>query len=196
VDIAIILTTFAIILPAELPDKTMIAALVLGTRYRPWPVFAGVAAAFLVHVIIAVLAGEILTRLPHKPLEIVVGILFFVGAWLMLKEHGGEEPAKDFAAGAGDHPSFWKVFGLGFIVIFIPEFGDLTQIATANLAAKFNDPLSVGLGSVAALWTAGAIGVWGGQSLLRVIPLKLFIRLAAALLVVLGLASFVAAFTK
>jgi putative Ca2+/H+ antiporter (TMEM165/GDT1 family) len=193
VNLAIILATFAIILPAELPDKSMMAALVLGTRYRPWHVFAGVAAAFFVHVIIAVVAGSLLTRLPHRLLEIVVGLLFFVGAWLILKEHGGEEPAKDLTAGAGDHPSFWKVAGLGFVVIFIPEFGDLTQIATANLAAKFHDPLSVGIGSVLALWTAGAIGVWGGKSLLRVIPLKLFIRLASALLVLLGLASLVAA---
>ena len=173
----------------------MIAALVLGTRYHPVPVFLGVIAAFAVHVCIAVIAGSLLTRLPMRPLEIVVGLLFIIGAVLILREHArkNNESEEKIPAHIEGKASFWKVAGMGFVMIFIPEFGDLTQIATANLVAKFHDPLSVGLGSLLALWTAGAIGVWGGRSLLRVIPVHLFARLAALLLGLLGLGSLVAA---
>jgi len=193
VDLAVVITTFAIILPAELPDKSMIAALVLGSRFRPLYVYLGVVAAFAVHVVIAVVAGGLLSKLPRRPLEVIVAALFLLGAYLLLKHSGGEEDAERLTSQSTEHPSFWKVVSMGFMVIFIPEFGDLTQIATANLAAKFHDPLSVGLGSLLALWTAGAIGVWGGRNLLRLIPMKWFTRLAGTLLVVLGLGSIVAA---
>jgi putative Ca2+/H+ antiporter (TMEM165/GDT1 family) len=193
VNLAVIITTFAIILPAELPDKSMIAALVLGTRFRPLYVYLGVITAFAVHVVIAVIAGSLLSKLPRQPLELIVALLFLIGAYLLLKHHGGEGDAEKLTSKPPDRPSFWKVVSLGFMVIFIPEFGDLTQIATANLAAKFHDPLSVGLGSLLALWTAGAIGVWGGRNLLRLIPIKWFTRLAATLLFILALGSFVTA---
>ena len=172
----------------------MIAALVLGTRYRPIPVYIGVCAAFLVHVCIAVIAGSLLTHLPMKPLEIVVGLLFLAGAALILKEHGGEAEAEHIAEHTKPNASFWRIVGMGFVVIFIPEFGDLTQIATANLVARFHAPLSVGLGALLGLWVAGAIGVWGGRTLLRLIPVKLFARLAALLLAALGIGSLIAAF--
>lgn len=172
----------------------MIAALVLGTRYRPVPVYLGVASAFLVHVGIAVVAGSLLAHLPKQPLEIIVGLLFLTGAVLILREHGGEDEAKHLATRTHDDASFWRMAATGFIVIFIPEFGDLTQIATANLVAKFHDPLSVGIGALLALWTAGAIGIWGGRTLLRLIPVQLFARLAALLLAALGAGSLIAAF--
>lgn len=194
-DLAVIITVFAVILPAELPDKSMVAALILGTRYRPVPVYLGVASAFAVHVCIAVVAGALLARLPKRPLEFIVGLLFLVGAALILKEHGSHDPASEkIAEHIRGQASFWRIVGMGFVVIFIPEFGDLTQIATANLVAKFHNPLSVGIGALLALWTAGAIGVWGGRSLLRVIPVQLFARLAALLLATLGLGSLIAAF--
>lgn len=192
-DLAVVITTFAIILPAELPDKSMIAALVLGSRFRPLYVYLGVVSAFAVHVVIAVIAGGLLSKLPRRPLELIVAALFLLGAYLLLKHNGGEEDAEKLTSQPVEHPSFWKVVSMGFMVIFIPEFGDLTQIATANLAAKFHNPLSVGLGSLLALWTAGAIGVWGGRNLLRLIPMKWFTRLAATLLVVLALGSIVTA---
>ena len=53
--------------------------------------------------------------------------------------------------------SFWKVAGAGFMLILVAEFGDLTQIMTANLAARYDDPLSVGLGAVLALWASARL---------------------------------------
>jgi putative Ca2+/H+ antiporter (TMEM165/GDT1 family) len=77
------LTAFLIILPSELPDKTVFACLVMGTRYRPIFVFAGAAAAFAVHVALAVTAGGLLGLLPHRAVQAIAAGLFLIGAVLL-----------------------------------------------------------------------------------------------------------------
>src|SRR5262249_36786092 len=91
--LAIAATVFAVIFTAELPDKTALASLLLGSRYRPSWVFAGVAAAFAVHVGLAIAAGSVLALLPHRPLEIIVAALFALGAVLLLRgrHDGGDD---------------------------------------------------------------------------------------------------------
>jgi len=83
---------------------------------------------------------------------------------------------------------FWKVVSLGFGVIFVAEWGDLTQILTANLAAKYHDQFSVAVGAVLALWAVGLLAILGGKTLLRVLPLKWITRAAAV--VMLGLSAY------
>ncbi|MFI1967969.1 hypothetical protein BLA24_21810 [Streptomyces cinnamoneus] len=175
---------FGVVFLAELPDKTALAGLMLGTRYRASYVFAGVAAAFLVHVCLAIAAGSVLTLLPHRLVQAVVGVLFLAGATvLLLKKDDDEEEIKKPA-----DQSFWKVSGAGFMLILVAEFGDLTQIMTANLAARYDDPLSVGTGAVLALWAVAGLGIVGGRTLMRYVPLKLITKVAA--LVMLALAGF------
>ena len=179
------ITSFLIILPAELPDKTVIACLVLGSRFRPGFVFAGAAAAFAVQVALAVTAGGLLGMLPHRPLEIAVAVLFVLGAVVLVRQRRADSDAY-----AEDHESrrgFLPVAATSFAVVFVAEFGDLTQILTANLAAKYHEPLSVGIGSGLALWAAAAAAIIGGRSLLKVIPMKWLSRGAA--LVMLALAA-------
>jgi putative Ca2+/H+ antiporter (TMEM165/GDT1 family) len=182
--LAIAATVFAVIFPAELPDKTALASLVLGSRYRPWHVFAGVASAFAVHVGLAIAAGSLLALLPHRPLEIVVAALFALGAVLLLRgrHDGGDEQVEVH----GSEPGFWRVWRTGFAVVLVAEFGDLTQIATASLAARYHDPLSVGIGSVLALWAVAALAITGGRSLLKVISLTWITRIAAAIMLALA----------
>ena len=50
-------TVFGVIFIAELPEKTAVAALVLATRHRALPVFAGTASALIVQSLIAVAAA-------------------------------------------------------------------------------------------------------------------------------------------
>ncbi len=156
--------TFGVIFLAELPDKTALAGLMLGTRYRASYVFAGVAAAFLVHVALAIAAGQVLTLLPHRLVDAVVGVLFLAGAGVLLFKKDDEE---DESARPPADQSFWKVFGSGFMLILVAEFGDLTQIMTANLAARYDDPVSVGVGALLALWAVAALGILGGRALMR-----------------------------
>ena len=192
VSLTAIVTSFLIILLAELPDKTIIACLVLGSRSRPGYVFAGAAVAFVIQVALAVTAGGLLSLLPHKPVQIVVALLFVAGAVLLLRQR----PA-DADAYMEDHRArrtFLPVAATSFAVVFAAEFGDLTQIMTANLAAKYHDPLSVGLGAVAALWVAAALAIIGGRGLLKVIPVKWLSRGAAAVMLALAGATIVALF--
>lgn len=85
-------TVFALVFVAELPDKTAVACLVLGTRF-PWRwVLIGMAAAFLTHVVIAVAAGSLLSLLPPRPVEGVVAVLFVLGAVLIWREGLAREP--------------------------------------------------------------------------------------------------------
>ena len=190
--LAIAATVFGVIFLSELPDKTALASLILGSRYRPSYVFTGVAAAFAVHVGLAVAAGSLLTLLPHRPLEIVVAILFALGAVLLLR--GRHEKEDGSPAGIrGEGPGFRRVAWTGFVVILVAEFGDLTQIATATLAARYHDPLSVGIGAVLALWAVAALAIVGGRGLLKLIPLTWITRIAAAIMLVLAGISITAA---
>jgi putative Ca2+/H+ antiporter (TMEM165/GDT1 family) len=192
-DITVIVAVFPLIFVGELPDKTALAALVMGSRYRGSWVFAGLATAFLMHVTIAVALGKLLSLAPHRIVELVVGLLFLLGAVLLLREGAeDEEESEDEAEtaigdGLAERPAtFFRVAGTAFGIIAVAEFGDLTQILTANLAAKYNDPLSVGIGATLALWAVGGIAIAGGKGLLKLIPLKLITRIAA--LVMAGLA--------
>jgi putative Ca2+/H+ antiporter (TMEM165/GDT1 family) len=183
--LAIAATVFAVIFTAELPDKTALASLILGSRYRPSWVFTGIAAAFAVHVGLAIAAGSLLALLPHRPLEIIVAVLFAAGAVLLLRGRHDED-GDEHVELHGREPSFWRVAWTGFAVIMVAEFGDLTQIAVATLAARYHDPLSVGVGAVIALWAVAAIAIAGGRSLLKVIPLAWITRLAAGIMLVMA----------
>ncbi|MFF8292489.1 TMEM165/GDT1 family protein [Streptomyces sp. NPDC016309] len=181
--LTIMAITFGVVFLAELPDKTALAGLMLGTRYRASYVFVGVAAAFAVHVVLAVAAGSVLTLLPHRLVQALVGVLFLAGAAVLLLRKGGDDE-ENIKAPADQ--SFWKVSGAGFMLILVAEFGDLTQIMTANLAARYDDPLSVGIGAVLALWAVAGIGILGGRTLMRYVPLRLITRVAACLMLALA----------
>ncbi|MEU6504915.1 MULTISPECIES: TMEM165/GDT1 family protein [unclassified Streptomyces] len=182
ISITVTALVFGVIFLAELPDKTALAGLVLGTRYRASYVFAGVAAAFLLHVVLAVAAGSVLTLLPQRLVHAVTGVLFLGGAAMLLLKRGEDEEEIKKPA----DQSFWKVAGTGFMLILVAEFGDLTQIMTANLAARYDDPISVGLGAVLGLWAVAGLGIVGGKALMKRVPLRLITQIAALLMLGLG----------
>lgn len=175
---------FGVVFLAELPDKTALAGLVLGTRFRASYVFAGVAAAFAVHVALAIAAGSVLTLLPTRLVDALVGVLFLAGAAFLLLRKDEEEDGQDARSPADQ--TFWKVAVSGFSLILVAEFGDLTQIMTANLAARYDDWLSVGVGALLALWAVAGIGIVGGRTLMRYVPLRLITKVAAAVMAALG----------
>jgi putative Ca2+/H+ antiporter (TMEM165/GDT1 family) len=194
VSIGVILLVAAVIFLAELPDKSMFASLVLGTRYRALYVWLGVATAFLVHVVIAVTAGGVLDLLPHRLVEAVVAALFLLGAALVWFGHDDETEgeAEQEADRLTVPPSFRRVFLTSFTVIFLGEWGDITQIATANYAARY-DPVSVGVGAVAGLWLVSALGITVGARLLRYLPIGLVKKVTALALLVFCVLSAVSA---
>ena len=181
-NLAIVATVFPIIFVGELPDKSMFASLVLATRGRPRSVWLGAAAAFGVHVVIATTIGVGLFHLlPHRVVGALVAALFLLGAVFAWREAGGDDQARSEPEATGQ-----QVVTTTFVVIFLAEWGDLTQILTANMAAHYHDPLSVGLGAVLALWAVAAIAVAGGQSLLRWVNVSTLRRITAVVLVILA----------
>ncbi len=187
----VVLTVFVLVTAAELPDKTMIATLVMGSRSRPILVWLGAAGAFLIHVGLAVGAGRAIELLPHEALEIVVTGLFFVGAVLLLAVPERREKARGEHEAEGATPvatAPWKVVGSAFGVILVGEFGDLTQLLTINLVGKYHEPWGVFVGAYAGLLAASAAGAFGGRALLRILPLE-WIRRAGGL-ALLGFAAY------
>ncbi len=187
--LSIVAAVFPIIFLGELPDKTMFASLVMSTRGRPLSVWLGAAGAFVVHVVIATTIGVALFHLlPHQVLDAVVALMFLAGAGLALLEARKareEEELVEREALTGR-----RVVTVAFVVIFLAEWGDVTQLLTANLAAHYHSALSVGAGSVLALWAVAALAVMGGQSILRIIDIRT-IRIVTAVVLV-GLAGWAA----
>ncbi|HVW31717.1 MAG TPA: TMEM165/GDT1 family protein [Acidimicrobiia bacterium] len=183
---SIVAAVFPVIFVGELPDKTMFATVVMASRGNPRAVWLGAATAFAVHVVIATTIGVGLVHiLPHRAVEALVAGLFALGAVYMLRESDDEE--EDLVA--REARSHRRVITTAFAVIFVAEWGDLTQILVANLAAHYHAAVSVGLGSALALWSVAGIGVIGGQGVLRVIPIRTMHRLSAALLAILAIVS-------
>jgi Ca2+/H+ antiporter, TMEM165/GDT1 family len=193
--LAVIGIAFAVTFLAELPDKTMFASLILATRYRPLWVWVGAAAAFTVHMVIAVTAGQLLALLPHRIVDGIVAGLFAAGAaylWVTSfrpQQHDDEAEAARMGA---PRATFWRVAGAVFAVIFLAEWGDITQLATANLSARYG-PVLVFAGATLALWAAAALAVNIGAKSLSVIPLGWVTRIAGTILLALGIYSLVAA---
>ena len=184
--------TFVAVLPAELPDKTILACLILSSRYRPIVVFSGAAAAFLAQVVLGVAAGGALSLLPHRIIEACAAGAFVVGAVLLWRQKT-EEQEDDDAGRDGMGSGFLPVFGTAFAVVFLAEFGDLTQFLTISLAARFHDPVSVGIGATLALWVAAGVAVTLGWRVLKLIPMHWLTRGAAVIMLILAGTSLYAA---
>jgi putative Ca2+/H+ antiporter (TMEM165/GDT1 family) len=173
-----LVSTFGLVLAVELPDKTLVATLILTTRFRAWPVFAAACVAFAVQCVIAVLFGSVLTILPDTILSAIVAALFGLGAFMLLRE--GFTPGADgMEDGARHGPSalpFVRSAMTSLGVLFAAEWGDASQLATASLAAKLGNPVAVGLGAFIALVSIAGLAVFIGQKVRSRIRPKLIQR--------------------
>jgi len=182
------ITAFAVVLPAELPDKTMVATLVLTTRYRqPVAVWCGAVAAFAVHVTLAVLAGSLLARLPGRVIDVVAALLFATGSVLLWRED--DEPDAEQLAAIEARSPLGVAVAAGS-VIFVAELGDLTQLATVGVAARTGDALPVAVGAWLALASVACLAVTAGRAVLAHLPIRLVRRIAATVFALLAVTSF------
>jgi Ca2+/H+ antiporter, TMEM165/GDT1 family len=189
--LAVIGVAFALSFLGELPDKSMFVSLVLATRYRPAWVWPGVAAAFAVQMAIAVSAGRLLDLLPHRAVDAVAAGLFLAGSVYLLvtSRRAARREGADAARQGASAPSFARVAATSFGLVFLAEWGDITQLTTANLAARY-DPVLVFAGATLGLWAAAAVAVGVGAKSLELIPMAWIRRITAAIM--LGLAAYAA----
>lgn len=164
-DLVVFLTTFAFILPAELPDKSFIVTLVLATKQKRSAVWAGAAIAFGLQATIAVTAGQLLTKLPHDLVAGVVLTIFTVGAIFLYrsawKERGSHLEADEIDSKVKTTWLGAALLTLG--IVFTAEWGDITQLGAAANAAATGNAFSVGLGAWLAEITVAGLGVWLGN---------------------------------
>ncbi len=196
--LALAATAFLLIFPVELPDKTFIATLVLATKYRPLPVWIGVSLAFAVQTVLAVSLGGVLGRLPEQPVHLAVGLLFLIGGILLLRSAtraraDTAEAAADVHAKTTAQARGWSAVGPSFLVLFAAEWGDLSQLLTASLAARHQDPVSVGIGAFLALATVSALGAALGGQLLKRLPLATIRRIGGSICLLLAVVTLLGA---
>jgi putative Ca2+/H+ antiporter (TMEM165/GDT1 family) len=189
------LAAFGPVFLAELPDKTMFASLVLTTRTRrPLAVWSGVAGAFLVHVILAVAVGSLLRKLPTMPVRLGIAALFIAGGLFMLRSAGAADEDADDTDGPAPQ-SFVRVAVMAASVVGLAEFGDLTQLTTAGIAARYGQPVAVAAGAWSALLSVAALAVTAGQWIVKRVPLRLIQRIGGVLFVVFGIVTAISAFS-
>ncbi len=165
---------------AEIGDKTQLLAIVLAAKFRkPLPILAGIFVATLLNHALAATAGYFIADLLSGAwFRIAVGMAFIaMAAWALIPDK------EDEGAAARTHGG---VFLTTLVAFFLVEIGDKTQIATALLAARFQDIAAVTAGTTLGMMLANAPAVFLGEAAARVVPLH-YVRIAAALVfVVIG----------
>ena len=193
-DLVTILVVFGSIFLVELPDKTFIATLVLATRFRPLFVWIGVSLAFLVQTLVAVTVGGLLAQLPKRPVEIFAAVMFLLGGFILLRgaskaDEDERETEEEFSHKGPATAVGLRAILVSFTVLFLAEWGDLSQLLTASMVLRFHQPLSVFLGAFLALVAVSGLGAILGRALLTRVRLTTIRRFGGALCLVLALLS-------
>jgi Ca2+/H+ antiporter, TMEM165/GDT1 family len=192
-DPVVVALTFGAIFVVELPDKTFIATLVLSTKFRPLLVWIGVGLAFAVQTGVAVVLGKAVGLLPDDVVHVGTALMFLAGAAILLRTAGSadEDEAESESEYATKVPTSSTTAGLkavvtSFLVLFAAEWGDLSQLLTLSLVAKYDDPVSVFLGAWGALLTVSALAVIVGRVLLNHVRLSVLHYVGAGVCVLMA----------
>jgi putative Ca2+/H+ antiporter (TMEM165/GDT1 family) len=188
VSVGAFLGIFALMFVLELPDKTMVAMVVMSTRARARSIVIGASAAFIVQTALAVSVGGLIALLPLRVKDAVVATLFLGGAaYLLLVSEKHEETEGERQGEREQSATVMREVLTAFSVVFIGEFGDLTQIQAANLSAKTHQPLEVFIAGSIALIGVTFLASYGGQMLQRVVPLQRIRQLGGLVFLGLGM---------
>ena len=178
-------TTFALIFVAELGDKTQLTAMALALRY-PWKrIFLGIAIAFVVLNLAAVAVGKVLfLMLPRFWVSLVAALLFLYFGIATLRNACAEDDD------ASAPPTAASAIRTAFVMIFMAELGDKTQLVTASQAAVYSSSqaglVQVFVSSTLALWTVSLLGIFAGKQLVRYIPVCWIHRAAGGMFLLFG----------
>ena len=191
IDPLVVALTFGAIFVVELPDKTFLATLVMSTKMRPLFVWIGVALAFFVQTLVAVGLGKAASFLPDQLVHVVAALMFVIGAIILFREArtadaDEAETESEFAAKADSDVHGFKVVVTSFLVLFAAEWGDLSQLLTISLVAKYDDPVSVFLGAWGALLAVSGLAVIVGRVLLRHVKLSVLHYVGATVCVLMA----------
>ena len=182
------LISTAIVALAEMGDKTQLLALLLAARFRkPVPILIAILLATIInHGVSAVIGQWITTVLSPEILLWIVSIGFIaMAAWMLLPDQLDDE---------SENINKWQkygVFGATFVLFFLAEIGDKTQIATVALAARFGSIFWVTAGTTLGMMLANAPAVFIGNKLADKLPISLIHKIGAAIFFLLGVGALV-----
>ena len=165
---------------AEMGDKTQLSILLLSSRTNEYArLLLGVMLAFLLADGFAILVGSWVNEvIPAHLVKVVSGLVFILFGILILRgESEDEETGSLSAKGA---------FISGFSMIFLSEWGDKTQIASALFATEY-DPRMVFLGVMIALFALTVMAIFLGRYLSQRIDRKAITRAAGVVFLLIGL---------
>ena len=180
-------TVFGVIFLAQLPGKSALTALLFSARNSTVPVLLGAALALSAHSFIAVAAGGLLSLLPPRPIHIGAGLLF-MGSAIFVWRGEFREGEQVERSTSRETSSFVQAFAMTFMAVFVAEWGDLTQLATATLAARYREPVVILAAAVLGLWAATGIAILIGRVLGHLLRPALVRRIAALAFAALGVA--------
>jgi putative Ca2+/H+ antiporter (TMEM165/GDT1 family) len=182
-EVPVIISSFALLFLAEMGDKTQLMAMTLAHRYPVKPVITGALLAFLVLNLLAVVVGEALYQLvPQRAVLIFAGGLFLFFSYRFWREasEGVEDASAEPSSGHGALIST-------FLLIFVAELGDKTQLVLIALVGTTGELWSVFVGGTLALWAVTLIAILLGATVLRRVPKVWMHRVAAGLFLVFGI---------
>ncbi|MEZ5524067.1 MAG: TMEM165/GDT1 family protein [Pseudomonadales bacterium] len=181
-------TSFILIVLAELGDKSQLVCMTLAARHRHGPVLLGAVVAFAILNLLAVLFGGLVAAwIPEFWLAIIVAALFaFFGLQSLL---ASDDPEAAESSVRSNH----SLFISAFLMIFVAEFGDKTQLAVAGLASSYQG-VPVWLGATLALFVTTGIAVYVGQRFMKRLPLGLIHKFSGILFLLLAAAALYQAF--
>lgn len=178
-----IIIPLAVIAAAEFGDKTQISILLLSSRCKKHlQILFGVVLAFLIVDGVAIAAGSwITTIIDIKILKIMSGIVFIIFGIFILLNRKKEEEERKYDKNA---------FISAFLLIFLTEWGDKTQIAAAIFATQYN-ALLVFIGTMSALTLLSLIAIFFGKIISDRINKKLINKIAGTVFIILGITFFI-----
>lgn len=180
------LTTYFLIFLMELPDKTALSVLLLSTKHHGVAVFMGAALAFVIQCLVAVTFGSLFSFLPKPVTHIAAGLLFLYFAFRLWQESREScEAETTVPVKPSDH--FRQSFINSFVMIFVAEWGDLTQLATAALQVKYHDIWSILTGSILALWSVTLVCIIAGKSLKKWLEPQKLQLIGAVIFAIVGI---------
>jgi len=192
-DWRMLFSTLGVLFLAELGDKTQLAVIAQTCRYRrPWAVFLGAGVALTVVTGLGVVAGQLAGWLiPGQWIRWVAAAGFLgMGVWLAWETWRSHRKQQGAVCDPKDNGtvecSNWRVFGATFTLLALAEMGDKTQLAIFARASAAHGPWAVFLGATLALLGVTALGVAGGEGLVRLVPERWLHAIAAAAFVVMG----------
>ena len=182
------LISTSVVALAEMGDKTQLLALLLAARFRkPVPILIAILLATTINHGISAVLGQWITTLLSPEVLLWILALGFIGMamWMLIPDELGDET---------ESINKWQkfgVFGATFILFFLAEIGDKTQIATVALAARFDSVFWVMCGTTLGMMLANAPAVFIGDKLADQLPIALIHKIGAAIFLMVGVSALV-----